>query len=109
MNKLTMGTRKTPQNYSNKKIFGIHMSRFGASWLNAGGSICDSNGFIIWMMNIPFKNEKNETVYISQDDAEDAYWMMSCGKFELQCSVRDFQRKYGLEKDYVKLPKDIYM
>ena len=46
------------------------------------------------MMNIPFKNENGEIVYISQDDAEDAYEMMSCGKLELEMNIRKFLSEY---------------
>ena len=42
------------------------------------------------MMNIPFENEKGEIEYISQDDAQDAYDMMTMGKFELENSIREF-------------------
>lgn len=109
MNKIELGTiRKTPCNYSNKKVMGIRMSRFVSSWLNAGGRCNDRDGFLIWMMNIPFKNENGEIVYISQDDAEDAYWLMSCGKMELEGTVHAFRKQYGVnERNYVNLPEDI--
>ena len=109
MNKIELGTiRKTPCDYSNKKVMGIRMSRFGSSWLNAGGRYSDRDGFLIWMMNIPFVNENGETIYISQDDAEDAYWLMNCGKMELENNARAFRGMYGIdERNYVDLPNDI--
>ena len=108
MNKISYGLRTTSHSYDNKKVMGIRMSRFGASWLNAGGRYDDRDGFLIWMMNIPFENENGETVYISQDDAEDAYELMSCGKMELEGTVYAFRKQYGVnERNYVNLPDDI--
>ena len=80
----------TASNYENRYVKGIRLSRFGASWLKAGGCRTDHAGFILWMMNIPFENEKGEIEYISQDDAQDAYDMMTMGKFELENSIREF-------------------
>lgn len=109
MNTMTMELRKTPMNVSNKKIFGIHMSRFGASWLNAGGRFNDRDGFILWMMNIPFKNDDGTIEYISQDDAEDAYWMMTCGKMELEHDVCRFRKEHGVnERGYVNFDESVY-
>ena len=94
MNKPEFGVRKTNRNCSSRDIHGIAIWRYGASWLNAGGNLHDSDGFLTWMMNIPFKNSKGEIEYISQDDAEDAYTMMHMGKFELECAVRDFLKDW---------------
>ena len=109
MNTMTMGLRKTPMDVSNKKIFGIHMSRFCASWLNAGGLFEDRDGFILWMMNIPFENDDCTISYISQDDAEDAYWMMTCGKMELEYTVGKFRKEHGVnEHGYVNFDESVY-
>lgn len=80
----------------------IHLSRFGASWIKAGGRSDDMDGFLVWMMNIPFEEENGSISYINQDDAEDAYWMMNCGKMELEHSAREFIVKRGIdERGYV--------
>lgn len=80
----------------------IYLSRFGASWINAGGRSDDRDGFLVWMMNIPFKEEDGSISYINQDDAEDAYWMMNCGKMELEYNAVDFIAKHGTdERGYV--------
>ena len=92
--------RKAPHKYHNEKIFGVDMSRYVASWLIAGGDSDDTDGFILWMMNIPFTNENGETVYISQDDAEDAAWIMSCGKMELEFSAACFLEGWDPEAYY---------
>lgn len=96
--------RKTPHKYGEKTFDGrgIHLSRFGASWRKAGGKMNDRDGFITWMMNIPFIEDDGSTVYISQDDAEDAYWMMRCGKVELEYRAGAFIREHGVdERGYV--------
>ena len=91
MNKPVIGgVRKFSWDWSNKLVMGIPLCRYGASWLHCGGKWNDHKGFMLWMMNIPFKNEAGEIVYISQDDSADAYEMMSCGKFELQETVKKF-------------------
>ena len=94
MNKPVFSIRKTPHKWKNEMVMGISLSRYGASWLHAGGDWTDRDGFVLWMMNIPFENENGEIVYISQDDAEDAYEMMSCGKLELEINIRKFLSEY---------------
>lgn len=89
--------RTAPHRYG-ETVMGIHLSRFGASWLISGGNINDRDGFLIWMMNIPIRQPDGTMKYISQDDAEDAYWMMSCGKAELQYSARDFINSHKKSK-----------
>ncbi len=104
MNKPVFSIRTTPHKWKNEQVMGISLSRYGASWLHSGGKWYDRDGFILWMMNIPFENETGEIVYISQDDAEDAYEMMSCGKLELEMNVGGFFSKYW-DKDECK-PKN---
>lgn len=99
MNIPVCGIRENPRDYSNKYVMGIRMNRYGASWLNAGGKFWDREGFLLWMMNIPFENEKGETEFISQDDAEDAYDLMSMGKFELERSVEEFRKHWNEEEE----------
>ena len=91
------GIRTAPHRYG-ETVLGIHLSRFGASWINAGGRSNDMDGFITWMMNIPFTNDDGSVVYISQDDAEDAFWMMNTGKLELESNVRKFIKEHGTDK-----------
>ncbi len=101
MNLPEFGIRTAPHRVG-EMTHGIHLSRFGASWLNAGGRRDDQDGFLVWMMNIPFKNEDGSVTYINQDDAEDAYWMMSCGKMELEHSVAQFRNEHEVdERNYV--------
>lgn len=90
-----------------EKVMGIHLSRFVASWLRCGGKYDDGDGFITWMMNIPFKNEDGSFSYISQDDAEDAYWMMSCGKLELESSARAFIAAHEKDKNGYLIIKEL--
>lgn len=97
MNLPMMGIRTAPHKYG-EKTMGIHLSRFGASWIRSGGNINDRDGFLIWMMNIPFENADGTIEYISQDDAEDAYFMMECGKFELEKSARRFLKSHKRTK-----------
>ena len=98
MNLPEVGTiRYTPHNYGGT-CFGIDLSRFGASWLNAGGKYYDQDGFLVWMMNCPFKDKDGNIVYPSQDDAEDAYWMMSCGKMELEHDIRKFRSEHEIDE-----------
>ncbi len=75
--------------WTNKKVFGIRMSRFGASWLRSGGDINDQEGFLKWMTSIPFE-EKGKTVYISEETAIDAFMVMSNGKMELETNAKQF-------------------
>lgn len=98
MNIPVCGIRENPRDYSNKHVMGIRMNRYGASWLNAGGDFNDQEGFLLWMMNIPFENDKGEIEYISQDDAEDAYDLMNMGKCELESTVRDFLKHWDAEE-----------
>ena len=92
---------RTARHRFGEETYGIYLSRFGASWLIAGGKRNDRDGFITWMMNIPFQDH-GKTIFISQDDAEDAYWMMSTGKLELETNARQFIKKQGLdERGYV--------
>ena len=106
MNLPERGTIRTAPHRCGETVRGIHLSRFGASWINAGGKSNDSDGFLVWMMNIPFKNEDGTISYISQDDAEDAYWMMNCGKLELESSVRKFMAEHERDKrGYVIIPE----
>ncbi len=87
----------SPSNHKNRLVKGIEIVRYGASWLNAGGDIDDHDGFILWMINIPFENENGEVEYISQDDAQDAYDLMNTGKFELEYTVREFLKHWDGE------------
>lgn len=95
MNKPKFCARRGYRDYSNRFIHEIEIWRYGASWLNAGGNLHDRDGFLTWMTNIPYKNSKGEIEYISLDDAEDAYNMMSMGKFELECKARDFLKDWA--------------
>lgn len=108
-NKISYTTmRKKSWDWSNKLLVGIPMSRFCASWLHSGGSWCDRDGFIIWMMNIPIYNEDGSVSYIDQDDAEDAYELMSCGKMELEGIAARFIGEYAKDKrGRLKLPENI--
>ena len=56
------------------------------------------DGFITWMMNVSFDNGDGSVVYPSQDDAEDAYWMMNTGKLELETSARRFLKAHEKDK-----------
>lgn len=97
--------RKKSWNWGNTLIAGIPLSRFCASWLHSGGKWNDGSGFKLWMMNIPIQNEDGTITYISQDDAEDAYELMSCGKMELEGSAARFIGSYEKnEKGYLKIP-----
>lgn len=98
MNLPKFGLRTTRHRIGETTLGDIHLCRFGASWIKAGGSQDDMDGFLVWMMNIPIKNEDGSITYISQDDAEDAYWMMNCGKMELQHSVAMFRKEHGVDK-----------
>lgn len=101
MNLPEVGIRHAPHRLGDKTM-GIHLSRFGASWLQVGGNQDDCDGFLTWMMNIPFKNEDGSISYINQDDAEDAFWMMNCGKMELESSARAFITAHEKdERDYL--------
>lgn len=79
--------------WTNRKLFGVHMSRYCASWINAGGDPNDDEGFIKWITSINFKTEDGKIVHISEDDAWDAYNMMTCGRMELEHSVKEFLEK----------------
>lgn len=82
---------KSESNDEDRYIKGVKMHRFGCSWLNAGGDVDDHDGFIIWMINIPFLNkDTGEIEYISHDDAQDAYDMMNNGKSELEYIAKRF-------------------
>ena len=106
MNLPVIGIRETHSTWENEEVMGIRMSRFCASWLVSGGSYRDQDGFLVWMMNIPFKDKNGLTVYISQDDAEDAYRMMSCGKCELEVTARKFLRDHEQdESGYCIIPE----
>ena len=78
--------------WSNRKIMGIPISRFGASWLHVGGDFSDQDGFVEWMTTIPFDVD-GEIRYISEEDANDAYEMMSCGKMELEQYAEKFLKR----------------
>ena len=108
MNIPEIGTIRTAKHKYGETTKGIHLSRFGASWLRVGGKSTDRKGFIVWMMNIPFIEDDGTITYINQDDAEDAYWMMSCGKSELQYYAADFIKTYGTDKrGYVILDEEL--
>lgn len=102
MNLPRYDTIRTAEHRYGEKTMGVHLSRFGASWLRVGGRKDDRDGFITWMMNIPFKNPDGSISYVNQDDAEDAYWMMHCGKMEFEHNAMEFRSKHGVdERGYV--------
>ena len=84
--------------WSNRKLFGVHMSRYCASWINSGGDPNDIDSFIEWIMSIEFKIENGTIEHISEDDAYDAYNMMTCGRMELEHSVKEFLEKQNNSK-----------
>ena len=85
--------------WDNEFIKGIRMSRYLASWVIAGGDWHDEKGFIEWMMNIPFEKKDGEISYISEDNASDAYRIMTCGKAELQCWAREYLAEHKQNKE----------
>lgn len=63
------------------------------------------------MMNTPYRNPDNrKIIYASQDDAEDAYQLMNCGKMELESSAAQFISQYEKDKrGYLIIPtKDLF-
>ena len=76
--------------WNNEFIKGIRMSRYWASWLHCGGDFNDEEGFVEWMMNIPFENKDGSISYISEDNAVDTYQIMACGKCELEHYAREY-------------------
>lgn len=112
-NKIEIGEPRTkPADYSNQVVYDhIRKNRFCASWLHSGGRYDDRDGFILWMMNVPYRNpDDGKIIYASQDDAEDAYELMSCGKMELEGSAARFIGQYEKDKrGYLFIPtKDLY-
>ena len=85
--------------WDNEFIMGIRMSRYWASWLNCGGDYNDEEGFVEWMMNIPFKNKDGSISYISEDNAVDTYHIMACGKSELEHYAREYLAEYRQKKE----------
>lgn len=85
--------------WTNRKVFGIHLSRFGGSWLNAGGDWRDEEGFKEWMRSVPFEAKDGTIQHISDDDVHDAYEMMRGGKFELENSIREYFKTRTVNAD----------
>lgn len=111
-NKIEIGGLRTkPADYNNQVVYDrIRKNRFCASWLHSGGKYDDHDGFILWMMNIPYRNpDDGKIIYASQDDAEDTYDLMSCGKMELESSAAQFISQYEKDKGgYLIIPtKDL--
>ncbi len=100
INVLTNGILEGKQlGWENEFIKGIRMSRYLASWIIAGGDWHDENGFIEWMMNIPFEKEDGSISYISEGDAVDTYNIMTCGKCELETWAREYLAEHKQEKE----------
>lgn len=85
--------------WDNEFVMGIRMSRYMASWLICGGDFNDEEGFIEWMMNIPFENKDGSMSYISEADASDTYNIMTCGKCELETWAREYLAEYRQKKE----------
>ena len=79
--------------FDNRSVFGIPLSRFGGSWLTVGCSADDMDGFYEWMEQIKFYGRDGTYSYITDVDPvaiPDAYELMTCGKCELECDLREF-------------------
>lgn len=85
--------------WDNEFIKGIRMSRYFASWIHCGGDINDRDGFIEWMMNIPFDDGHGGFTYISEDEAVDTYAIMKCGKSELERWAREYLAEHRQKKE----------
>lgn len=68
----------------NMKVNGIHMSRYIASWMNAGGEFIgtwEDSSFSRWLRTVGVDDEQ---------DVHDIFEMATCGKFELEQSARRY-------------------
>lgn len=77
----------------NAKVNGIHMSRYIASWMNAGGEFIgtwEDSSFSRWLRTVGVTNE---------EDLHDIFEMATCGKFELERSAEKYRQANKEDED----------
>ena len=71
--------------YENRKIKGIHKSRYVASWTNAGGTMEYVDEFREWLSTLEIDGE-----HLTPDEIDEIDWYGRNGKMELEHSAEDF-------------------
>ena len=74
--------------FENKTIEGIHISRFLASWINAGGRNFDGV-FVVWLMKLRINGRK-----LTDDEIRDIQNFGRNGKLELEEDAELFLDNY---------------
>ena len=65
--------------FENKRVNGIHYSRFIASYCRSGGDTQDRDSFREWLEHLEFLNE---------DQILDILELATCGKLELEVNAK---------------------
>lgn len=76
--------------FENSKIKGIHISRYCASWMNAGGQRFD-HYFREWLSTLRVDGER-----LKESDIRAIVYYARNGKLELEDSARIFFKTKGL-------------
>ena len=75
--------------FENKIIEGIHISRFIASWEDAGGNCRkDRNLFREWLETLVINGR-----HLTDEEIHDIYFIAGNGKLELEMSAKAFIKK----------------
>lgn len=74
-----------PDSYENRKIKGIHKSRYVASWTNSGGTMEYVDEFREWLSTLEIDGE-----HLTPDEIDEIDWYGRNGKMELEYSAKDF-------------------
>lgn len=74
--------------FENKSIRGIYISRYLASWANSGGNLARGNRFKDWLQSLVINGEK-----LSEEEISEIVFLSTNGKLELEMSAKYFLSK----------------